>query len=318
MMPGRPRPTTARSRHALRARARRHPSVACSAAWSERSFRPAVPTRPAASFSRTRWCRAAATTYRRCCSRRNAAPKNRPAGDWARPSRSAPWSPEHQKRRPRRSVGAGETDLHARMRPPRWHGRHRRDVRLSRVGVALAAKLVELGHVLLEQATLCLGRDVSFHDGDDVVPQLLARDVARKITLISRKSACGRRGNRERRPGHLQKSDQVFRGHRYLRSTLTTMPPWHENGNVGADGDCAAADEGWRAPSRLRETCATRSGRSAASGRRREADCGGLAIVKFNVAGLEYQYGGGAWRRKSSSAAFIAAMVYAASRSPSV
>src|SRR5262249_13659256 len=111
-------------------------------------------------------------------------------------------------------------------------------------------------HVLLEQATLCLGRDVSFHDGDDVVPQLLSRDVARKITLVSRKSACGRRGNRERRPGHLQKSDQVFRGHRHLRSTLTTMPPWHENGNVGADGDCAAADEGWRAPSRLRETCA--------------------------------------------------------------
>src|SRR5262249_46136500 len=40
----------------------------------------------------------------------------------------------------------------------------------ARVGVALAAKLVELGHVLFEQATLCLGRDVSFYDGDDVVP----------------------------------------------------------------------------------------------------------------------------------------------------
>src|SRR5262245_18601777 len=37
-----------------------------------------------------------------------------------------------------------------------------------------------------------------------------------------------------------------------------------------ADGDCAVA-EGWRAPSRRRETCATRSGRSAATGRRREA-----------------------------------------------
>src|SRR5262249_5159953 len=140
----------------------------------------------------------------------------------------------------------------------------------ARVGIAFAAKLVELRHVLLEQATLGLGRDVSFHDGDDVVPQFLARDVARKITLVSRKSACGRGGNRERRPGHLQKSDQVFRGHRHLRSTLTTMPPWRENGNVGADGDCAVAER-WRAPSRLRETCATRSGRSAATGRRREA-----------------------------------------------
>lgn len=55
----------------------------------------------------------------------------------------------------------------------------------------------------------------------------------------------------------------------------------------------------------------------AAGQRRRDggakpADCGGLAIAKFNAAGLEYQYGGGAWRRKSSSAAFIAAMVWAA------
>src|SRR5215468_12392380 len=73
----------------------------------------------------------------------------------------------------------------------------------ARVGIALAAKLVELRHVLLEQATLGLGRDVSFHDGDDVAAEFLARDVARKITLVSRKGACGRRGNRERRPGHL-------------------------------------------------------------------------------------------------------------------
>src|SRR5262245_27128527 len=74
----------------------------------------------------------------------------------------------------------------------------------ARVGIALAAKLVELRHVLLEQATLGLGRDVSFHDGDDVVAEFLARDVARKITLVSRKGAGGRCGNRERRPGHLQ------------------------------------------------------------------------------------------------------------------
>src|SRR6516165_10984105 len=136
----------------------------------------------------------------------------------------------------------------------------------ARVGIALAAKLVEFRHVLLEQATLGLGRDVSFHDGDDVAAEFLARDVARKITLVSRKGACGRGGNRERRPGHLQKFDQVVRGHRLLRS-----PPY----------DHAAMARKWqrrrrwvlrgrrrgpRAPSRLRETCAIRSGRSAASG----------------------------------------------------
>src|SRR5258708_21917283 len=88
----------------------------------------------------------------------------------------------------------------------------------ARVGIALAAELVELRHVLLEQATLGLGRDVPFHDGDDVVAQFLARDVARKITLVSREGPGGRRRNRKRRPGHLQKSDQVFRGHRMLRS----------------------------------------------------------------------------------------------------
>jgi hypothetical protein len=42
------------------------------------------------------------------------------------------------------------------------------------------------------------------------------------------------------------------------------------------------------------------------------ADCGCFAIAKSNVAGFEYQYGGGTWRRKSSSAAIIAAMVCAA------
>jgi hypothetical protein len=42
------------------------------------------------------------------------------------------------------------------------------------------------------------------------------------------------------------------------------------------------------------------------------ADCGCFAIAKSNVAEFEYQYGGGTWRRKSSSAAFIAAMVCAA------
>jgi hypothetical protein len=89
----------------------------------------------------------------------------------------------------------------------------------ARVGVALAAELVELRHVLLEQATLGLGRDVSFQDGDDVGAQFLARDVARKIALVSRKGAGRRRGNRQRRPGHLQKFDQAFRGHRLVRSS---------------------------------------------------------------------------------------------------
>src|SRR5262249_40440318 len=94
---------------------------------------------------------------------------------------------------------------------------------------------------------------------------------------------------------------------------LTTMPPWHENGNAGADDDCAATGEG-----RAHCRACVRLARLGAAGQRRRdggaepADCGGLAIVKFTVAGLESQSGGGAWRRKSSSAAFIAAMVCAA------
>src|SRR6516165_12819041 len=112
---------------------------------------------------------------------------------------------------------------------------------------------------------LGLGRDVSFHDGDDVAAEFLARDVARKITLVSRKGACGRGGNRERRPGHLQKFDQVVRGHRLLRS-----PPY----------DHAAMARKWqrrrrwvlrgrrrgpRAPSRLRRS---RDSERAVAGRR--------------------------------------------------
>src|SRR5262249_17581695 len=170
----------------------------------------------------------------------------------------------------------------------------------ARVGIALAAKLVELRHVLLEQATLGLGRDVSFHDGDDVAAEFLARDVARKIILVGRKGACGRRGNRERRPGHLQKLDHVFRGHRLLRS-----PPY----------DHAAMARKWQTPVRMataqpparaaRTVASAQIARLGAAGQRRRdggakpADCGGLAIAKFNAAGLEYQYGGGAWRRKS-------------------
>src|SRR5262249_14482616 len=179
----------------------------------------------------------------------------------------------------------------------------------ARVGIALAAKLVELGHVLLEQATLCLGRDVSFHDGDDVVPQLLARDVARKITLVSRKSACGRRGNRERRPGHLQKSDQVSA---VIGTFGPPLPPCRHGTKMATLARMATAQPPTRGGAH-RRACVRLARLGAAGQRRRDgganpADCGGLAIVKFNVAGLEYQYGGGAWRRKSSSAAFIAAL----------
>ena len=63
--------------------------------------------------------------------------------------------------------------------------------------------------------------------------------------------------------------------------------------------------------------CADRAIRSARSAGRRgggatPADYGWFAMAKSNVAGFEYQYGGGTCRRKSSSAAFIAAMVCAA------
>ena len=53
------------------------------------------------------------------------------------------------------------------------------------------------------------------------------------------------------------------------------------------------------------------TGQRRRGGRATPADCGCFAIAKSNVAGFEYQYGGGTWRRKSSSAAFIAAMVCA-------
>src|SRR5262249_49900096 len=94
---------------------------------------------------------------------------------------------------------------------------------------------------------------------------------------------------------------------------LTTMPPWHENGNADAAGYCGAAGDAGAAPSRLRRS---RDSERAVAGRRGGGakpagrDC--FPIVKSNVVGFEYQYGGGTWRRKSSSVAFIAAMVCAA------
>ena len=94
---------------------------------------------------------------------------------------------------------------------------------------------------------------------------------------------------------------------------LTTTPPWHENGNVRAGDYRGDAGDAGAAPSRLRRP---RHSERAIAGRRgggaTPADCGWFAMAKSNVAGFEYQYGGGTWRRKSSSAAFIAAMVYAA------
>jgi len=57
-------------------------------------------------------------------------------------------------------------------------------------------------------------------------------------------------------------------------------------------------------------TC--KAGQRRRGGGAKPAGGGCFAIAKSNVAGFEYQYGGGTWRRKSSSAAFIAAMVLAA------
>src|SRR5262249_42933293 len=160
MTPGRPRPTTARSRRALRARARRRPSVACSAAWSDRSLRPAVPTRPAALFS----------------GQDGAGRRQRRIGD----------AVAVEMRHPRTGLPATERDPavmllgarstknaerggllalggRLRMRGCRCRGDmggiagmfgYGRVENGARVGIALAAKLVELRHVLLEQAAL--------------------------------------------------------------------------------------------------------------------------------------------------------------------
>jgi len=94
---------------------------------------------------------------------------------------------------------------------------------------------------------------------------------------------------------------------------LTTKPPWHENGNVGAGGYCGEAGDAGAAPSRLRRP---RDSERAVAGRRGGSEtpphCGWFAMAKSNVAGFEYQYGAGTSRRKSSSAAFMFAMVCAA------
>jgi hypothetical protein len=87
---------------------------------------------------------------------------------------------------------------------------------------------------------------------------------------------------------------------------------WNKEGAAG-DGYRGDAGDAGAAPSRLRRP---RDSERAVAGRRgggaTPTHCGCFAIAKSNVAGFEYQYGGGTWRRKSSSAAFIAAMVCAA------
>ena len=85
------------------------------------------------------------------------------------------------------------------------------------------------------------------------------------------------------------------------------------DGNVGASGYRGDAGDTGAAPSRLRRP---RDSERAVAGRRgggaTPAHCGWFAMAKSNVAGFEYQYGGGTSRRKSSSPAFMVAMVCAA------
>src|SRR5207245_6826377 len=111
-------------------------------------------------------------------------------------------------------------------------------------GISVATERVELGDVLFEQATLGFRRYLLFHDADDIVAQLLAGDVGRKITLVCRKSAGGCRGNPERRSGNLQESVPALCGHGLLRGLLTTMPPRRQNGNAHARA--LARSRGWR------------------------------------------------------------------------
>jgi hypothetical protein len=66
---------------------------------------------------------------------------------------------------------------------------------------------------------------------------------------------------------------------------LTTTPPWHENGNVGAGGYYGEAGDAGAAPSRLRRP---RDSERAVAGRRGGSEtpphCGWFAMAKSNVA----------------------------------
>jgi hypothetical protein len=75
----------------------------------------------------------------------------------------------------------------------------------------------------------------------------------------------GRRRNRERRPvicNSLTKFSAVIG---FSGRLLTTTPPWHENGNVGAGGYCGEAGDAGAAPWRLRRP---RDSERAVAGRR--------------------------------------------------
>src|SRR5262249_32891284 len=95
----------------------------------------------------------------------------------------------------------------------------------------VATRLVELGDVLAQQRVLALGRDVPFHGGKDLGPELLAHGVVREECLVRRVRAGGGRGNPECRGGNLKALDVFFEPHRLLRSHTSNVMPWRENGN---------------------------------------------------------------------------------------
>src|SRR5438105_4241852 len=85
---------------------------------------------------------------------------------------------------------------------------------------------------------------------------------------------------------------------RFPITNHATMAP--EMANVGAGGHCEDAGDAGAAPSRLRRP---RDSERAVAGRRgggaTPVHCGWFAMAKSNVAGFEYQYGGGISRRRS-------------------
>jgi len=83
--------------------------------------------------------------------------------------------------------------------------------------------------------------------------------------------------------------------------------------NVGTGGYCGdAGDAGATRPPLRRPRDSERAVAGRRGGGATPAHCGWFAMAKSNVAVFEYQYGGGTSRRKSSSAAFMIAMVCAA------
>ena len=107
----------------------------------------------------------------------------------------------------------------------------------ARIRIALAAQLVELAHVLPEQAALGFRRDASLHGRDDVVPELLTGHVGREIVLVGRKGTGGRRGNPECRTGNLQQFDQTFPGHGI--SPVVGLRPCRDGAKMATEGNPA-------------------------------------------------------------------------------